>query len=149
MPLGIIGATGICTILYIIMCIVICMMVPYADIDTGAPFSSAFGYVGLAWAKCVPACLISMPDFVHTDDNETEDCPLFTCSCIKATRSGCALHVHCRALLHPCEPLAMSRLGQVDCSTMYALCAFDASLDRITVFITGKLMLLGCNNVQI
>ena len=56
---------------------------------------------------------------------------------------------HCRALLHPCEPLAMSRLGQVDCSTMYALCAFDASLDRITVFITGKLMLLGCNNVQV
>ncbi|CAL8471821.1 g11363 [Coccomyxa elongata] len=57
MPLGIIGATGICTILYIIMCIVICMMVPYADIDTGAPFSSAFGYVGLAWAKFIVAAM--------------------------------------------------------------------------------------------
>jgi amino acid transporter len=55
MPLGIIGGTGVCTILYIIMCIVICMMVPYADIDTGAPFSAAFGYVGLTWAKCAPS----------------------------------------------------------------------------------------------
>jgi APA family basic amino acid/polyamine antiporter len=51
MPLGIISATGVCTILYIIMCIVICMMVPYAEIDINAPFSSAFGYVGLTWAK--------------------------------------------------------------------------------------------------
>lgn len=56
MPLGIIGATSICTVFYIIMCIVICMMVPYAQIDTGAPFSSAFGSVGLPWAKCVLAC---------------------------------------------------------------------------------------------
>jgi hypothetical protein len=33
------------------MCIVICMMVPYALIDTNAPFSTAFGQVGLNWAK--------------------------------------------------------------------------------------------------
>lgn len=51
MPIGIIGATSICTILYIIMCIVICMMVPYADIDISAPFSTAFGQVGMQWAK--------------------------------------------------------------------------------------------------
>ena len=51
MPIGIIGATSICTVLYIIMCIVICMMVPYAQIDTNAPFSTAFGQVGMNWAK--------------------------------------------------------------------------------------------------
>lgn len=81
MPLGIIGATGICTILYIIMCIVICMMVPYADIDTGAPFSSAFGYVGLPWAKYVPACLMRhdaclTPHFMPTFALCTVKCPL-------------------------------------------------------------------------
>ncbi len=63
MPLGIVSATSICTLLYIIMCIVICMMVPYADIDINAPFSSAFGYVGLTWAKCAP----SPSDFSQED----------------------------------------------------------------------------------
>ena len=30
---------------------VICMMVPYAQIDPNAPYSTAFGQVGLHWAK--------------------------------------------------------------------------------------------------
>lgn len=59
MPIGIIGATSICTVLYIIMCIVICMMVPYAEIDVNAPFSTAFGQVHMQWAKCARWPLLS------------------------------------------------------------------------------------------
>ncbi|CAL5221075.1 g3200 [Coccomyxa viridis] len=55
MPIGIIGATTVCTVLYIIMCIVICMMVPYDQIDPNAPFSTAFSQVGLNWARYVVA----------------------------------------------------------------------------------------------
>lgn len=55
MPIGIVGATTVCTILYIIMCIVICMMVPYDNIDPNAPYSTAFTQVGMFWARYVVA----------------------------------------------------------------------------------------------
>jgi len=51
LPVGIVGSLGICTILYVLMCLVITGMVPYSQIDTNAPFSAAFDAAGMAWVS--------------------------------------------------------------------------------------------------
>ena len=39
LPIGIVGSLLVCAFLYALMCVVICLMVPYALIDINAPFS--------------------------------------------------------------------------------------------------------------
>ncbi|MFD9889174.1 amino acid permease [Amycolatopsis sp. NPDC059027] len=46
---GILGALGVCAILYIGVSIVLTGMVPFTDIDTGAPLADAFDRVGQHW----------------------------------------------------------------------------------------------------
>ncbi|KQZ90787.1 amino acid permease [Phycicoccus sp. Root563] len=56
LPLGLLGTLGICTVLYIGVSLVITGMVPYGQLDEGAPIASAFKAVGAGWA----ATLISI-----------------------------------------------------------------------------------------
>ena len=50
MPRGLIGTLAICTVLYILVCLVLTAMVDYHTIDKSAPISEAFKQVGLDWA---------------------------------------------------------------------------------------------------
>ncbi len=50
MPRGLIGTLAICTVLYILVCLVLTAMVDYRTIDKSAPISEAFKQVGLDWA---------------------------------------------------------------------------------------------------
>ncbi len=50
MPRGLIGTLAICTILYLLVCVVLTAMVDYRDLSVGAPISDAFRQVGLDWA---------------------------------------------------------------------------------------------------
>ncbi|WP_370291134.1 APC family permease [Nocardioides sp.] len=51
MPRGLIGTLAICTVLYMLVCLVLVGMVKYVDLSEGAPISNAFDQVGLGWAK--------------------------------------------------------------------------------------------------
>ncbi|MDF8266262.1 APC family permease [Luteipulveratus flavus] len=50
MPRGLIGTLAICTVLYLLVCLVITGMVKYTDLSEGAPISNAFDRVGMSWA---------------------------------------------------------------------------------------------------
>ena len=50
MPRGLIGTLIICTLLYLLVCLVLTAMVDYRTLSTGAPISDAFRQVGLDWA---------------------------------------------------------------------------------------------------
>jgi APA family basic amino acid/polyamine antiporter len=56
LPLGLLGTLGICTVLYIGVSLVITGMVPFGELNEGAPIASAFESVGAGWA----ATLISI-----------------------------------------------------------------------------------------
>lgn len=45
LPIGIVGSLVVCGFLYALMCVVICLMVPYSQIDVNAPFSEAFQHI--------------------------------------------------------------------------------------------------------
>jgi len=49
MPIGILGALAICTILYILTCAVLVGIVPYAQLDVPAPIALAADRMGLPW----------------------------------------------------------------------------------------------------
>ena len=49
MPIGILGALAICTILYIATCAVLVGIVPYAQLDVPAPIALAADKMGLPW----------------------------------------------------------------------------------------------------
>jgi len=49
MPVGILGALTICTILYILTCAVLVGIVPYAQLDVPAPIALAADKMGLPW----------------------------------------------------------------------------------------------------
>ncbi len=49
MPIGILGALTICTILYILTCAVLVGIVPYAELDVPAPIALAADKMGLPW----------------------------------------------------------------------------------------------------
>ncbi len=51
MPRGLIGTLAICTVLYVLVCVVLVGMVNYTDLSEGAPISDAFKQVGLGWAS--------------------------------------------------------------------------------------------------
>ncbi len=54
MPIGILGALAICTILYIMTSAVLVGIVPYASLDNPAPIATAVNQIGLPWfAKLV------------------------------------------------------------------------------------------------
>lgn len=50
LPLGLLGTLGICTVLYVGVSLVITGMVPYGELNEGAPIASAFESVGQSWA---------------------------------------------------------------------------------------------------
>jgi APA family basic amino acid/polyamine antiporter len=50
MPRGLIGTLVICTVLYLLVCVVLTGMVDYKDLSEGAPISDAFKQVGADWA---------------------------------------------------------------------------------------------------
>ncbi|KAG2495204.1 hypothetical protein HYH03_006810 [Edaphochlamys debaryana] len=55
MPTGILGSISIVTIIYFLMCVVLCLMVPRDMIDPNATFAAAFTYAGLPWATHIVA----------------------------------------------------------------------------------------------
>jgi basic amino acid/polyamine antiporter, APA family len=50
MPRGLIGTLVICTVLYLLVCVVLTGMVDYRTLSDGAPISDAFKARGLGWA---------------------------------------------------------------------------------------------------
>ncbi len=50
MPRGLLGTLAICTVLYVLVCLVITGMVKYTGLSEGAPISDAFDQVGMGWA---------------------------------------------------------------------------------------------------
>jgi APA family basic amino acid/polyamine antiporter len=53
LPLGLLGTLGVCALLYVGVSGILTGMVPYEEIDEGAPISSAFETVGLGWAAAL------------------------------------------------------------------------------------------------
>jgi APA family basic amino acid/polyamine antiporter len=53
MPVGILGALAVCTILYIATCAVLVGIVPYGLLDVPAPLALAADYIGLRWFALV------------------------------------------------------------------------------------------------
>ncbi|CAG8505178.1 10449_t:CDS:2 [Ambispora gerdemannii] len=49
MPLGIIGSLVICSVLYIAVCLVLTGIVPYQQLNTGAPIAVATSKIGMKW----------------------------------------------------------------------------------------------------
>lgn len=49
LPRGIIGSLAICTVLYVLVCLVVTGMQPYNQLNAKAPLASAFTDVGLPW----------------------------------------------------------------------------------------------------
>ena len=49
MPIGILGALAICTVLYIMTSAVLVGIVPYASLDNPAPIATAVNQIGLPW----------------------------------------------------------------------------------------------------
>ncbi|KAJ3108058.1 Cationic amino acid transporter-1 [Phlyctochytrium planicorne] len=56
MPIGIIGSLTICTVLYICVCVMLCSLVPYSEIEGRSPVASAFVTAGgPAWIGTILA----------------------------------------------------------------------------------------------
>lgn len=51
MPIGIIGTLVICMVLYVAVAVVLTGIVPYTQIDPGAPVASALKQLGLSWLE--------------------------------------------------------------------------------------------------
>ncbi|MFP5070598.1 amino acid permease [Pseudonocardia nantongensis] len=49
LPIGLLGALAVCALLYVGVSLVLTAMVPYTEIDEGAPLAAAFTGVGLPW----------------------------------------------------------------------------------------------------
>ncbi|ALE73909.1 amino acid permease [Pseudonocardia sp. EC080610-09] len=49
LKIGLLGALAVCAVLYVGVSLVLTGMVPYTEIDTGAPLAAAFSSVGLQW----------------------------------------------------------------------------------------------------
>ena len=55
MPRAILGSLAICTVLYMAVAAVLTGMVPYGQLNTGAPLAEAFDSIGVTWAARVIA----------------------------------------------------------------------------------------------
>ena len=53
LKVGLLGALGVCALLYVGISFVLTAMVPYDRIDPGAPLAAAFGAVGLGWVSAL------------------------------------------------------------------------------------------------
>ena len=53
MPIGILGSLGICTVLYIATSLVLCGMVPYAQLTGAHPLTLALNLNGVTWASTI------------------------------------------------------------------------------------------------
>ncbi|MBM6399167.1 amino acid permease [Phycicoccus sonneratiae] len=51
LPLGLLGTLAVCTVLYVGVSLVITGMVPFDELNEGAPIASAFEAVGAGWAS--------------------------------------------------------------------------------------------------
>ncbi len=51
MPIGILGSLAICTVLYVLVCIVVTGLLSYTKLHTAAPVSLAIGQTPLPWLK--------------------------------------------------------------------------------------------------
>lgn len=54
-PIGLVGAMSITTLIYCVLAVTLCLMQPYSQINPDAPFSVAFEAVGMGWAKYIVA----------------------------------------------------------------------------------------------
>ncbi|KAK7318704.1 hypothetical protein RJT34_03410 [Clitoria ternatea] len=54
-PIGLVGSMLITTFAYCLLAVTLCLMQSYKTIDVDAPFSVAFAYVGMDWAKYIVA----------------------------------------------------------------------------------------------
>ncbi|KAL5977393.1 catalase A [Asimina triloba] len=54
-PIGLVGAMSITTLIYCLLAVTLCLMQDYSTIDKDAPFSKAFEVVGMDWAKYIVA----------------------------------------------------------------------------------------------
>ncbi|TKW29693.1 hypothetical protein SEVIR_3G413000v4 [Setaria viridis] len=54
-PIGLVGAMTLTTVVYCVLALVLCLMQPYAELDPDAPFSVAFTAAGMDWAKYIVA----------------------------------------------------------------------------------------------
>ena len=54
-PIGLVGSMVVTTVLYCFLALTLCLMQPYGLVDKDAPFSVAFKYVGMGWAKYLVA----------------------------------------------------------------------------------------------
>ena len=54
-PIGLVGSMVVTTVLYCFLALTLCLMQPYRQVDKDAPFSVAFKYVGMGWAKYLVA----------------------------------------------------------------------------------------------
>ncbi|EEF35774.1 cationic amino acid transporter, putative [Ricinus communis] len=54
-PIGLVGSMTVVALAYCLLAAVLCLMVPYRQIDPDAAFSVAFEYVGMSWAKYIVA----------------------------------------------------------------------------------------------
>ena len=52
-PLSIVASLLICTVAYVAVAAIVCLMVPAASLDVSAPLAKAFEVVGLGWAATV------------------------------------------------------------------------------------------------
>ena len=52
-PRSIVGSLLICTAAYVAVAAVVCLMVPSATLDVGAPLAKAFAAVGMGWAATI------------------------------------------------------------------------------------------------
>ncbi|CAM8880068.1 hypothetical protein QQ045_020623 [Rhodiola kirilowii] len=52
-PIGLVGSMTMITVIYCLMSLVLVMMQKYTQIDINAPYSVAFGSIGMKWAKYV------------------------------------------------------------------------------------------------
>jgi len=49
-PFGIIGSLALCSLIYLLAALVLVGMMPWREVDPGAPFSAAFRHFGYIWA---------------------------------------------------------------------------------------------------
>jgi len=53
LPIGILGSLFICTILYIVVCLVLTGIVPYTLLSTAAPVAFALEHIGITWGAVI------------------------------------------------------------------------------------------------
>ncbi|KAF0889409.1 hypothetical protein E2562_023697 [Oryza meyeriana var. granulata] len=109
-PVGLVGAMTVTTVLYCVLAVTLCLMQPYYEIDADAPFSVAFNATGMDWAKYIVAfgALKGMT----------------TVLLVSAVGQSCYLiHIACTHMLPPCLAQVHPRFGTPVNATVVMLAA--------------------------